>query len=533
LICSKENTVNSELPLSGVSRRSVLLSGGALAAAAGLGLAGCSKPQAGGTSKLTIPSQGASLPKGNATFRCLGPQGLQGTFWKSFFVPAWRNTHPNITFRYEALPTKRVAEVVPLGIRNGSVHDVFILPNTISTAQAVAEGWVRPLDDIIPKFEEWKAGFPEGLFIEGLNVFDGKAYTLPIVSAKHDGTALYFNSKLMEAAGYDPSKQLSYEDYRAAARKVTEQGKGRAYGITMGAEPRILNRQTCDIVTVAGQPMDEDGMDARTGKFVFTSDRVLEVVELYAAIKSDGSFFPGMVSLTQQEAYGSFPQGNAGMIFTGEWVVPEWDKANFEYGVGPKPVPGGRDPYPLGSPPVGGPSPFVYDKTPHPEIAGEVMSYLGTPEGVRYWAAFTALGQGPTRPHISCDEDDPEVKRAIELAAKAGVDQGSKGIEAAKKVASTMRVAPQPAIRNPEIAKVKAALKAPTPDFGEIIQAMLVGKVDNIKGALRDLQDRSDKALDEAIAKVNKRGGKVSRDDYAFPNYDPKTDYGPEDYAAL
>jgi len=518
-----------------MSRRNFLWAGGALAGS-GLGLAGCSRPAPGGDSAptdLTIPSQGASLPEGDVTFRWVDTGGLRAGYWENFFIPTWRKAHPNISFEYEQQPPQRIAEIVPLGIRNGTVQDVFVMPNTITGAQAVAEGWVRPLDDLIPDFEAWKAEFPEGLFLEGLNVFDGKTYTVPIESASNYGTALYFNQQVMETAGFDPTEQLSYEDYREAARKITEQGNGQVYGVTLGAEPRILTRQIVTMATIAGQPMNEDGMDLTTGEFVYTSDAVMEIIELYQALNQDGSFFPGVVSLSQQEAYTSFPQGNAGMVFTGQWVIPEWEKVGFGFGLGPMPSPDGGEGQPTVTPPVGGPSPFVYSDTANPEIAGEIMSYLGTPEGVRYWVAFTAVGEQPTWPDILEDRNDPEVQRAIELAAEAGVDQESPQVKAAVELGASTRVGPQPAIRNPAIAAVNAALISPTPGFGELIQAMLVGEAGDMRSALRDLQDRSNEALDAAIATVQQRGGEVSRDDYAFSNWDPAEDYGPEQYAEL
>lgn len=337
----------------------------------------------------------------------------------------------------------------------------------------------------------------------------------------------------MDKAGFDPVKQLTYEQYRDAARKITQQGNGQAYGVTMGAEPRILNRQVVNMATIAGQPMNEDGMDLRTGQFAYLTDAVMTIIELYQQIKSDGSFFPGIVSMTQQVAYSSFPQGNAGMVFTGQWVIPPWDKAGFEYGLGPLPAPSGVDPNPLDTPPIGGPAPYVYAKTPNPAVAGEIMSYLGSPDGVRTWTAFTCLGSVPTWPNILSDTDDPKVKSSLSLADKAGIDHESPANDAAVKLAKTTRVAPQPTIRNPAQSAVQAAFKAPVPSFGEILQAMLVDKVPSIDSALRDLQNKSNQALDDAIEAVKKKGGHVSRDDYVFQNYDPTKDYGPTEYAEL
>ena len=96
------------------------------------------------------------------------------------FFPKYQQAHPNITVQYDALPWNEIAKVVPLGVQSGSAHDVFQLPLNISTAQAVNEGWLMALDDIIPDFANWKQSFPTGVLLEGITSFGGKTYTLPL-----------------------------------------------------------------------------------------------------------------------------------------------------------------------------------------------------------------------------------------------------------------------------------------------------------------------------------------------------------------
>src|SRR5690606_6530839 len=119
--------------------------------------------------------------------------------------------------------------------QSGDAHDIFALPQDVEAAQAVAEGWVAPLDDIIPNFEEWKARFPVGSFMDGVHVFDGLTYTFPQTSSKRYATMLFANADIMEQAGYDLATQrLTWDEYREAARKVTEQGQGQYFGVIWG-----------------------------------------------------------------------------------------------------------------------------------------------------------------------------------------------------------------------------------------------------------------------------------------------------------
>ena len=124
---------------------------------------------------------------------------------------------------------------MPLGVRNGTAHDVFQIPLSYSAAQVVQEGWVAALDDIIPNFAEWKATFPPGVFVPGVTDFDGKTYNVPFTSNKRYGSHLLYNVDYMQEAGYDPSETpLTWEEFREAARKTTENGAGQYYGFIVG-----------------------------------------------------------------------------------------------------------------------------------------------------------------------------------------------------------------------------------------------------------------------------------------------------------
>ncbi len=92
--------------------------------------------------------------------------------------------HPNIPVQYQGLPITEVNKIVPLGIQNGNAPDVFQSPSNITTGQMVKEGWVRPIDDLVPNFAQWKARFPTGTFVEGVTDFGGKTYAAPYLSAK-------------------------------------------------------------------------------------------------------------------------------------------------------------------------------------------------------------------------------------------------------------------------------------------------------------------------------------------------------------
>jgi len=119
-----------------------------------------------------------------------GP-GPKGFFFKDYFA-AYQQVHPNIAIHLDELPWPEIGKIVPLGVQSGTAPDVFQIPTNVTAGQAVQQGWVRPLDDVIPDFAQWKAAFPPGSFLDGVHVFNDKTYTFPFISNKLYGTLLYY-----------------------------------------------------------------------------------------------------------------------------------------------------------------------------------------------------------------------------------------------------------------------------------------------------------------------------------------------------
>ena len=193
----------------GLSRRNFIL--GSTAGAALL---------ASGAGAQTVPAPINDVTSG-ATFRWIDSGDQKAVFFKKLFAEYAAARDVNIV--YDPLPWNEIARVIPLGVRNETAPDVFVLPRNTSLADAVAQGWLQPYDDFIPDIETWKASFPTGAFLPGINVFDGKTYGLPFTSNKRYSTHLLYNKDYMEAAGFDPAETpLTQSEFREAARKTAE-----------------------------------------------------------------------------------------------------------------------------------------------------------------------------------------------------------------------------------------------------------------------------------------------------------------------
>lgn len=476
-----------------------------------------------GAASIAIPTTSAKLPTDKVNFHWVDSGDVKAFFWNAYF-PAYQKAHPNITVQYDALPWNEIAKVVPLGVQNGNAPDVFQIPLGFTAGQAVSQGWVQPLDDIIPDFANWKKGFPVGSFANGVTDFNGKTYQIPFTTNKRHDLLLY-NMDYFKQAGIDPqAKRLTWDEFRAAAKKLTQQGAGKYYGTIIGGNQTNQWEAFVRVLAqIAGAPGSSEGglsqdTNYKTGEYNFTTDQYLAAIDLLLGMKADGSIFPGSSNLNAPQARAQMPQGAAGMMLQGIWNIPQWihDNPTYNFDIADLPVPNTGTPLPLFFGPGGGNALYVFAKSKNGQIAGDIFHYLGTAEGQTQWATITGGSDPPNFPQvIEQAQVDPRARKALGIFNQ------------------TMHLAPSPNVRNPDWSQAELEKKTLSPDFGQVLQGVFTGQVSDAKKAMQDLKDRADKELDRSLKAAQAKGAKVSRDDLAFPNWDPTKDYTDADYAAL
>ena len=105
-----------------VSRRTVMK--GALAA--GAVMSATSIPSQLFAGQYDIPEPLKPLPTTGGNMRWIDSGDMKGVFWKKIF-PEYAASR-GITIEYDGLPWKEINKIVPLAVRNGTVHDVFQIP---------------------------------------------------------------------------------------------------------------------------------------------------------------------------------------------------------------------------------------------------------------------------------------------------------------------------------------------------------------------------------------------------------------------
>jgi multiple sugar transport system substrate-binding protein len=251
-------------------------------------------------------------------------------------------------------------------------------------------------------------------------------------------------------------------------------------------------------------------MNWKTGQYNYTTDEYIAAIELVLAMKSDGSIFPGTVSIDNPGARGRMPQGLSAMIFQGPWNIPIWTKQNPGFHLGLS-LPPQHDPktfWPLTYGPGGANTWFFYAKTKLGPVIGDIFSYLGTLPGQTIWAHLDGAGDPAAFP---------------DAFASAKLDPLS--ATAAKLAKDYTRLRPDPSAKNSDTDKVLEAQKPITPTFDQTLIGLFTGQIKGVKQAMQDLKARADASLDDAIKLARQRGANITRDAWVFPDWNPRNDY--------
>jgi multiple sugar transport system substrate-binding protein len=387
--------------------------------------------------------------------------------------------------------------------------DVFTLAGIdVPPSVLLSQGWFAPLTgaDAITK------AVPEGSLVPGLHLFDDKLYSFSIFSFRQYETLVWGNRELQEKAGLDPEQSpASWDDLRSAAKKMT-QGGGSGLILPLKFAQR-MGTFVQELAQTAGFPGSRaggtDGIDLRTGEYRFHDDAFVESIEFLRSFQQDGTLFKASTSLDARSGRARWAAGGSGYFLDGPWnsgvVAGDFEPLLEKLTVGSIPTPDGSPPV-ITRPPIGGTF-WVSKQTGQAEQASALLEQF---LGKEYQTALAlAMDQPPLDLDAVAGSDAHETyKKAIEIFTKE------------------VFLGPTPQARE-GVTAVEAAMPPSEPGLGGIVQGVFSGQVKDVRGALQKLSDERTKARDAAISKV---GGSASVDSWAFPDWKPGEDFGPERY---
>ncbi len=367
-----------------------------------------------------------------------------------------------------------------LAFESGKAPDIY---NMNAPRQEVEAGWPEPLDDYLAKTPGLKESFLPGAFVANRGVWNGKTYGLPMYAQT---MRLYYNKAVFQKAGLDPTKPpATYGELRDAAKKISDsQKKEGVYGFIYG------DKYTWVWWMNAVCPANGAGYynyDWKAGRYSYNNPGLKEAMQTLVAMQGDGGIFPGIHTLTDDDARQQFALGKAGMIIGGSWNPGVFNdqfssKEDWETAELPQPSGGlkGRiqqgigDRYTLSA------------KSQKKDAAWEVLKFIYSTE------TMTTM-----------------YEKGMGVMGVSAANTGKSSVRGVPKLAPTARdliIPPAP------------ELPTLTPDDNTTLQGIWDDKGTGMDQKLADIE----KVYNDAFAKTVAEG-KLKKDDFVIPDFDPLT----------
>ena len=456
-------------------------------------LAACTNPGSNNESSgsdTAIPSAEAESPAADAgkNQEAAGPEGkITITYWtqnrhdQEYMTPLIeefnKTNQDNIYIDYQ-IYSDNYPQMLDLSFSTGSSPDIFLIPDG-NLNNMVEKNYAMDMAPFIT--EEYKARFGEGAFVEGINSYGDRIYSLPYTAS---AVRLFYNQDIFDRVGItEPPKSL--EELVTAANLITEQLADEGiYGMAANYKGGNAVRRTIDpVVMVSGGT--RGGFDYRTGTYDFSSYKpvLLAFREMFAG----GAAFPGSESLDIDPLRTQFAAGRIGMYMSLSHAEPGVYQSQFptdiNWNCAQVPAIGGEV---MGKQQLwsGGSSFCMNQNTANPEAGWKVMEFLHSDEVMSgYHTAGLGTVMIPTA--VAAAEPPETVKKMPELGL-TGNDQN------------------WPALPPNIVVEGKT--------YTTVCTEVIFGVTD-VDAAIVDLNKRYNEAYDKAVASGQER--------IVYPNFTP------------
>ncbi|WP_170222944.1 ABC transporter substrate-binding protein [Nonomuraea turkmeniaca] len=422
--------------------------------------------------------------------------------------------HPNIKIEWRSITQADYMKTLPLAFQSNQAPDMFYW-NATGLSELLDQKWIRPLspDGTVPA--DFTKRWPDGSFLDGINMQDGKTYGFPFTENLYWGSGyMFLNKQVFQQAGLDVNNPpKTWTDLKNACAQI--KAKTKAECIAAPTKGEDMQRIWYGLVSSVSTS-STDFFDYKTGKFNLTAPGQLKTFAFIQELKKAGYLAPGTndKNFSRQQ----FAAGQAGIYFDGTWMLSVWDSQGFSsdnYVVAPRVDPdegqtgaGGRT--------YDGNKYWVSSQTKHPDAAWTFIQWMTDPNGYfvqqYYKNAFGTLSYVDNQKMVS----HPVLKQIMQIGAKPGY-----------------RVQlPEPLLKCPDIAKSKAYVnaltKTPDAEWEAMNEALVSGQPLASVGAAIVKQRQT--ALEEGLEQEAASGLKVSMDCYTFPEWDSTKDYTSDMY---
>ncbi|MHC3467366.1 sugar ABC transporter substrate-binding protein [Streptomyces sp. 7R007] len=295
-----------------------------MAALAAVGTLASLTACAGGSSSSSDSSSGGSA--GTYTFWDPYPQFDASSAWGKLVTAC--GTKAGVKLKRTAYDTTDLGNKALLAAQQGNAPDVMLVDNPV-VSTLVEAGILNKTSDLGLDTSSIQKN------IIGAGTIDNASYGVPIGA---NTLALYYNKKILSAAGVDPASIKDWSSLTAALKKVTSAGKK---GITFSA----INTEEGSFQFLPwfwGAGGDLTKLDSEQG---------VAALSLWKQWVDAGYAPKDVLQNTQTTSWQEFATGDYAFGENGTWQLGNADKAGFPYGVlnipgrngGSAPVPTGGE----------------------------------------------------------------------------------------------------------------------------------------------------------------------------------------------
>ncbi|MBA2445062.1 MAG: extracellular solute-binding protein [Nocardioidaceae bacterium] len=279
-------------------------------------------------------------------------------------IDEFEKANPGITVKLEAMPLENMRTVLQTQLRSGEGPDVFNWGSGPGYAGALAEAGL--LYDLTDAYEQndWQIYD----FAKERVTFDGKTFGVP---GEMETIGLFYNKTLFADLGIAAPESLA--DLEAVSRSLLDEGI-----VPIGVSDKE-GWQGGHLLSMAlSSEVGSDGMDELlNGGAAWDSPDVVSALRLWEDFMDAGYLPESPTALSYDGGNALFYSGEAAMLPTGSWLVPEIED-NVDFEVGYVPFPSGDGPGiftgGLGS------GPFISAGTTETEAALKFVDFLASQE---------------------------------------------------------------------------------------------------------------------------------------------------------
>jgi len=366
-----------------------------------------------------------------------------------------------------------------LAFEAGNPPDIYNITNPIR--QDLEAGRPEPLNDYLAKTPGLEESFLPGAFDPIRGSWDGQKIGLPMYAQT---MRLYYNKTLFEKAGLDPNKPpTTFSEMRQMSKQITDALKSEGvYGYILGDKFDWVWWMNGECLGNAAGGYE---FDFKTGTYTTNSEGLKQAMQLMVDMQKDGSIFPGIHTLTDDDARQQFSLGKAGMIVGGSWNPGVFNdqfqsKEDWETAELPSPDSGPRGKVQQGI----GDRYSISSKSQKKEAAWQLLSWL-----------------------YSVERMTTMYEKGMGVMGVAAANTGKSDVRGVPKLAPTER---------DFILPVEPPLPTITPGFNTVLQGIWDEQGTTMDQKLTEIQKVYNDAFDKEIA-----DGKLKREDFIKADFNP------------